>query len=186
MQDGRNAKPAMFGLSVLLLGIAFLAYYLIVLRYSQLWPGLFPFVERRTDLLWLLVGCAGSLLLFGLTILAPKRHYYMEELEVLINAFSLKTLLALFILNGFAEELLFRGALQVWLGILPATILFTVIHIGYFQKPLLLVNTFLIGLLLGFVFQESGSVWICALSHTFYNFTVTWLIKSGRINYCVH
>jgi membrane protease YdiL (CAAX protease family) len=66
---------------------------------------------------------------------------------------------------GISEELLFRGALQPRLGLLLATVLFTIGHLQY-GLTIATLEVFVIGLILGL---------ICNRTHT----TVTILIHAG-------
>ena len=183
-RDNKSIILSMFIMSALLLCVAFCAYYILVYRRYGAWEGLFPWLFNLENLLWLCVGCIGLtsiLLIFKRCV--PRNAYYIEAIEVLAKQYSLKLLSILFIWNAFSEELLFRGALQIRLGILPATILFTLIHFSYFSKPILLLNVFFTGLFLGFLYAWSDSLWICTFSHAFYNLFTVWLIKSGRMAY---
>lgn len=68
-------------------------------------------------------------------------------------------------LSGFCEELLFRGALQPMIGLIPASILFALAHpvSGWWLFALI------IGLLLGVLYSWSGSLWPCVLVHAVLN-----------------
>lgn len=50
---------------------------------------------------------------------------------------------------GFSEELLFRGVIQSFLGVIGTSILFTAIHFRYLKKIVLLTVTFITSLGLG-------------------------------------
>jgi membrane protease YdiL (CAAX protease family) len=67
-------------------------------------------------------------------------------------------------LAGIGEELLFRSALQPWIGIWAASVVFGVVHSGTARlreglslgKATYLVGTVVAGLLLGFLYQAAG------------------------------
>jgi hypothetical protein len=52
------------------------------------------------------------------------------ELAALVTELSAGQALSLALVSALAEELAFRGALQTWLGWLPAAILFGLAHLG--------------------------------------------------------
>ncbi|MBX7191353.1 MAG: CPBP family intramembrane metalloprotease [Sandaracinaceae bacterium] len=68
-------------------------------------------------------------------------------------------LVALAVASGSAEELLFRGALQPWLGLWVTSLLFGAVH--FVPSRALLPWTIwagVMGLLLGLVYQHTGSI----------------------------
>ena len=58
-----------------------------------------------------------------------------------------------------------------------AALLFTAMHFAYWKKPLVLVYTFVIGLVWGAFYAYVGSLVLCALVHAVYNLAVTAYIK---------
>ena len=108
---------------------------------------------------------------------------YDPNVRALSDMFSMKFLAIYFIPNAFYEELLFRGALQPWLGIVPAALIFALVHISYYKKPVLLVEAFVQGLILGAMFQITGSVWITTIAHAVFNSVQVWMIKKDVIEY---
>jgi uncharacterized protein len=75
--------------------------------------------------------------------------------------------LALGLAAGISEELLFRGAVQPKLGLLMATILFSIGHLQY-GLTVATAEIFLIGLVLGLV-RDRSSTTICIVIHATYN-----------------
>ncbi len=74
-------------------------------------------------------------------------------------------------LSGFGEEILFRGAIQPFIGLVPASILFGLVHLGPDGKP----NAWslaagLMGLILGYIYQQTSSLWLVATTHMIINF----------------
>lgn len=74
------------------------------------------------------------------------------------------------LLSSLGEEILFRGALQPTLGLIPASILFGLAHIGPDGKPgawsLWAAGA---GIVLGFTFQETGCLWPAIAAHFLVN-----------------
>lgn len=78
------------------------------------------------------LGCGGALL--GLWWLARRAFALGARLEdhfvALLRGIEPREAVALAALSSFAEELLFRGAVQGAWGLVPATVLFAVLHTG--------------------------------------------------------
>ncbi len=75
-------------------------------------------------------------------------------------------LLAIAVVAGIAEEMLFRGVVQTQLGLLPASILFGLVHfvtLGY------AVAATLMGIYIGLVFSISESLFAVILVHALYD-----------------
>ncbi|MEZ4220281.1 MAG: CPBP family intramembrane glutamic endopeptidase [Polyangiaceae bacterium] len=81
------------------------------------------------------------------------------ELRPLARGLSTSGIVALALLSALGEELVFRGLLAPWLGLVPQAILFGLVHqIRGPSRWVWVVWASLIGLLLGAVFQLSGSL----------------------------
>jgi membrane protease YdiL (CAAX protease family) len=83
------------------------------------------------------------------------------------NLITVGGALALGLSAGISEELLFRGAVQPRLGLLVATLLFTLGHLQY-GLTLATIEIFVIGLVLGLV-RNRASTTICIVIHASYN-----------------
>jgi membrane protease YdiL (CAAX protease family) len=79
-------------------------------------------------------------------------------------------IVAVALIPAFVEELFFRGALQktiknwsgnVVMSIVITAIIFSAFHFSYFG----FLSRMLLGILLGFIFEYSGSIWLCILMH---------------------
>lgn len=92
-----------------------------------------------------------------------------------------------FIMAGIAEEIVFRGLilqeinkrLAFWKANVITALLFLVIHYPFwiYNESFLNFGTHiyvvLLGLLFGFVYKKTGSLWSVVLLHAFHNFFVT-------------
>ncbi len=77
--------------------------------------------------------------------------------------------LALF--SGIGEEIFFRGALQPSLGLVPTSILFGLLHIGPDRRFLAWTPWALgMGLLLGAIYEATGSLYGCIVAHVAINY----------------
>lgn len=135
----------------------------------------------------LLAFLAGSVLLLGLQLLFHRyvsKDRLTEEINILlINTFSLPELTGIFFFGALTEETLFRGILQPVLGILTASLLFTLIHFRYLKKIFLILEVFLMGLILGLTYFLTGTVWIPVFCHFTVNILTAFLIKKGYLQY---
>ncbi|MEO1369769.1 MAG: CPBP family intramembrane glutamic endopeptidase [Acidobacteriota bacterium] len=116
-------------------------FYLALAILGILWVGhaageisLSLFVDPRGWWLDLLVGlCAGGALLFGWSLLRDHSRD-MRRVEAVmretIGALDGPQIIAVALMSGFAEELFFRGAMQMSWGWPWALILFGVLHTG--------------------------------------------------------
>lgn len=79
-------------------------------------------------------------------------------------------LVALGLASGLAEELFFRGALQPWAGWIPTSIVFGLVHVGPTRTLLpWTVWALAMGVLLGAIFEASGSLAGPVLAHVLVN-----------------
>jgi len=111
--------------------------------------------------------------------MTSKEQYAQRLTELLVQTDNVYQLLAnvvvIAILPAVAEEFMFRGALQpilgritrnMHLGIILSAILFSAIHLqffGFFPRMIL-------GIVFGYLFYWSGSLWIPILAHFSNNF----------------
>ncbi|MGI6449607.1 MAG: CPBP family intramembrane glutamic endopeptidase [Desulfitobacteriia bacterium] len=129
----------------------------------------------------------GSCLLLFLQLLfhkyLPQERLFDEINLLLLEKFSLPILALIFLGGAIAEELLFRGIVQNILGIWLASLLFTLIHFRYLRKIYILLEVYLMGIILGIIYQLTFSLWIPILSHFVINFLTACLIKKGYLEY---
>lgn len=92
---------------------------------------------------------------------------------------NILVLLLLAVTSGAGEEIIFRGALQPRLGILPVAILFTLSHVQYIATEGLLL-VFLLALLLGWMRKTVG-LWACLICHILYDSATAFPISSGMV-----
>jgi len=74
-----------------------------------------------------------------------------------------------FTLIPFTEETLFRGFLVPRIGIIPAALIFALLHSGYGSISEF-VAALVFGLLAGYVFKKTGSLYSTVLAHGLVNF----------------
>ncbi|WP_058303807.1 CPBP family intramembrane glutamic endopeptidase [Gorillibacterium timonense] len=78
---------------------------------------------------------------------------------------------------AFCEEILFRGAIQHWLGPYWTSILFAAIHVRYLQHWLMTGLVFSISYGLGWVYVHTGTLWTPVIAHFLIDFIMGCLIR---------
>ena len=181
----RKVTLLQFALIAVGVTIGFILHYFLVVRPNGAWIGLWPIAQSTIAWVWLIPGTIIPLLLVLLLFkLVPSMDYlYDENIRTLADLYSLAFMVPYFLINAFMEEIIFRGALQCTIGLLPTAILFTAVHVSYYKKPLMLAHVFLMGLIIGVLFLLTESLWICTIAHASYNWVLMWLIKTERIQY---
>jgi len=80
------------------------------------------------------LGVALGLVMVAGTRLATRRYFWAQQLHRdfrnLLGPLSHREILVLAVASAIGEELLFRGALQPWIGLWPQAIIFAALHVG--------------------------------------------------------
>lgn len=101
-----------------------------------------------------------------LPILRSLRRIVLTDIKELISSARLMDLFLISALAGFAEELLFRGIIQVKLGIVAASVIFGLFH---FISPAYVVIATIMGLYIGILFHLYESLLIPVELHFIYD-----------------
>lgn len=78
---------------------------------------------------------------------------------------------------AFCEEMLFRGAVQPWLGNVWTSFIFTVIHVRYLRHWLPAVTVFLVSFGLGYIYEQTGTLWTPIFAHFLIDFVLGCVLK---------
>ena len=150
------------GLLTLLVPLVFVA----ILYYFNATTFMIPVVIGKANV-WIQVfaGVAGGFLLSGITWLMGKWKYlddvnFNYTLRLGIFNFSLQEILFLSFCAGVGEEIVFRGMIQPWLGILTTSFMFIALH-GYMSysswpKVIFGLILFAVGTILGILGEHLG------------------------------
>lgn len=111
---------------------------------------------------------------FGLAIYYFVPSYHRTVLEIMMPIFERMNLLSiayLALLAGIGEEIFFRAFLQPLLGLFFTSIIFALLHCGL-KRDLFAYGlfAFVVSLVLGYIFNYSGSLFIPIASHFFIDF----------------
>lgn len=158
-------------LALLACGGSWLAFERLPFELPDPWLRLPPGLREGCSLL---IGAAfggvivlGSRLSVGRFQWARRLH---SEFRPIARQLSGVDILLLAALSGVAEELLFRGLLQPFVGLVPQAVLFGLVHQTRGQSRWIWATwAGVVGLGLGVVFQLTGSIWGPVLAHAMIN-----------------
>ncbi|MEW6065241.1 MAG: type II CAAX endopeptidase family protein [Bacillota bacterium] len=180
MQDKRLLLKAAFLSQVVILLTGLAALWFFYVRQGTRWESIF-----RLDNAGLVLGC-GTLLAAGLVIMqillvifVPHDKLLDDGTNKIFYTFSYPTLALLMSFGAFAEELLFRAAMQPGFGIVLTSVLFAVIHVRYLKKWILLLGTFVMSLALGWLYETTQNIWAPVWAHFLVNFVMICFGKNG-------
>lgn len=135
--------------------------------------------EVKNLILGLVMGIIAITLAFILILLSKSGVLVNSLLEPRFSL-SLVLYLILFILVGFAEELLSRGYIigameasnnNKWFAIMVSAVIFSLMHYGNNGFSLIpFLNIFLVGILFGVMYVKTKSIWLSTGFHITWNF----------------
>ncbi len=161
-------------------------FYGAATLFAFAYAGVFGFVDR----LWgeraptpraLLEALVAGLLIVALSRLAHSAFAFVRRatgtMRELLGPLGAREAVVLALFSGFAEELVFRGALWPHLGLWGTSALFAACHWAPIRSlrsyPLFVLG---VGLLLGWLRERSGSLWPPILLHVVVNaFNLAWI-----------
>ena len=99
---------------------------------------------------------------------------YIQQAAAIIGLNNFADFILAIIIMAFlpalCEEVLFRGGLQnyltratrkPWISIIIVSILFSLLHFSYYG----FLSRMFLGVVLGFIFEYSGRLWLCVIAH---------------------
>jgi len=154
------------------------AAFVLALFLARQWGmALFPLTEHL--LRDMLIGTAAAAIPFslfcftlsekaaGIPLLGSIRKTVGKEIKAVFASTTVVDICLISLWAGLAEELLFRGVIQARWGLLPASILFGVLH---FVTPAYALVAFVIGIYIGLVHHFFQSLLIPIQLHAIYDF----------------
>ncbi|MHB0885164.1 MAG: CPBP family intramembrane glutamic endopeptidase [Bacillota bacterium] len=186
----RQPRPERRAPNVVVIGVVSMVFFIVVgvllasiLRHESLLPRL------ALNGLGVALGLAGAAACF---VLAAAMYLAWPALRAISDAAAGKAVqvslaqvgwFGLFfsvILPAIGEEVLFRGALQPSIGLIPAALLFGLSHGGWGKSSWpYAVSAAISGLFIGLVFQQTGSLSASMISHLVFNIAVSACMAKG-------
>lgn len=78
---------------------------------------------------------------------------------------------------AISEEMLFRGLLQTTFGLIPASIIFAVVHVRYLKKPVLLLVVVAMSFYLGYTYYVTNNLFVPIMIHFLIDFILGLYIR---------
>ncbi|RAT95127.1 CPBP family intramembrane glutamic endopeptidase [Brevibacillus sp. Leaf182] len=124
------------------------------------WPG-------WNAVLWAVFVAAGIIIAsIAMDRYLPKRWQDDGSInEKVFGAMLPSTTILVCMIVGVAEEWLFRGVIQSLTGNFWSSLIFTLIHIRYLKKPLMVISVFGTSWILGLLFSHYQSLWPSIVAH---------------------
>nr|GGG65044.1 CAAX amino protease [Virgibacillus oceani] len=108
----------------------------------------------------------------------PKRYYDDGGINVkLFKNRSVLDICFIALIVAVSEELLFRGVLQTSFGYIAASVVFTLVHIRYLTKPVLLISVLFVSFYIGYMFELTGNLICSVASHFIVDFLLGLVIR---------
>lgn len=109
----------------------------------------------------------------GIILVSIAMDYYLPKRwqddgsinEKVFGSMSALTTVLVCMVVGVGEEWLFRGVIQSLTGNFWSSLIFTLIHVRYLKKPLMVISVFGTSWLLGLLFDYSQSLWPSIVAH---------------------
>ncbi|MEW6096838.1 MAG: CPBP family intramembrane glutamic endopeptidase [bacterium] len=145
------------------------------------------FIPKLNLWLELMIGI-GLGLFFSVTIffivrrIATFRDLFDWIVEVIFGPLNYLGIFYVSCIAGISEELFFRGGLQPLIGIIPTSVIFGLLHMGFYKKLLPYgLYAFGLSLVFGYLFLIIGDLYACILCHFMINFALGVLWKGRGI-----
>lgn len=97
--------------------------------------------------------------------------------EKIFDQQSIGTIFWITLWIALSEEMLFRGLLQTTFGLVPASIIFAVVHVRYLKKPVLLIVVVLMSFYLGYTYYVTNNLLVPITIHFIIDFLLGLYIR---------
>ncbi len=164
-----------------LLLIGLLSAYFFIVGDERGWGDFFA-LPRPLSYLWIGLGGGIAIILLELLLnkVLPQDEFDDGGInEKIFRNLSFVHIFFVTFLVAFTEEVLFRGVIQEFLGLWWASIVFTIIHVRYLKKWMMVLVVFFISLAFGWLYQLTGSLWTPIIAHFFVDFVLGLFIRLG-------
>ena len=147
---------------------AFIHYYRLPLALGGGWNAVKP--QRGQFILLCLVGVLEILVFESFAVLTGARQNLNTSLPHILSAIIVAPIVEEMFYRHVLLRLFLRTYRSPLLAILYSAILFTMLHSGQIMmRPILIVPYLTSGIVLGYLYYKSNSIWFCILMHSLTN-----------------
>ncbi len=125
-------------------------------------------------------GCAALVLFVDFLLIqyAPEQWYDDGGInEKLFRSRAVPHIFIMTMVIAFCEELLFRGVIQTHVGLFFASIIFSLLHIRYWRKWLLLLAVVSLSFWIGLIYEWTSNLWVTIFAHFLIDFILALHIR---------
>ena len=116
---------------------------------------------------------------FGIGVFEQATHINLPtNVNIVFSGMPLYLYLFTFLVAPFNEEMLFRGFLVPRIGIIGSSLMFAILHFGYGSISEL-IAAFIFGLIAGYAFKKTRSLYVSILGHALVNLLTLALLLLG-------
>ena len=129
-------------------------------------------------------GSAIVIILFELVLEKILPKHLLDDGGINERVFENRSFFHIFIMAciiSFSEELLFRGVIQTSFGIIPASIIFALIHIRYLRKFVLFLITVSLSFYLGWLYLLTGNLLVPIFTHFVIDFGLGAILRFRKL-----
>ncbi|NEU31097.1 CPBP family intramembrane metalloprotease [bacterium LRH843] len=130
-------------------------------------------------------GAAAAVVFFQLLLRKYVPESWLDDgglNERIFKQLSIPEIFGVCLLVSISEELLFRAVLQTAIGLVPASLIFALIHFRYLRKPVLFFSIIFASFLLGVIFQWTGNILVTMMMHFLVNTVLGCFIRMTMSN----
>ena len=146
---------------------AFIHYYRLPLALGGGWNAVKP--QRGQFILLCLVGVFDILVFESFAVLTGARQNLNTSLPHILSAIIVAPIVEEMFYRHVLLRLFLRTYRSPLLAILYSAILFTMLHSFILIRPILIVPYLTSGIVLGYLYYKSNSIWFCILMHSLAN-----------------
>ena len=146
---------------------AFIYYYRLPLALGGGWNAVKP--QRGQFILLCLVGVLDILFFESFAVLTGARQGLDTNLPHMLSAIIVAPIVEEMFYRHVLLRLFLRTYRSPLLAILYSAILFTMLHSFILIRPILIVPYLTSGIVLGYLYYKSNSIWFCILMHSLAN-----------------
>lgn len=179
--DSRTLALNVYISQAILFVVALIGLYFFYIRPGANWVGIF-LLPSWTDVFF--YGTLAALLVIAVEVILiiwlPPDIFDDGGLnEILFRDLSVWHIALVCLVVAVAEEFLFRAVMQPELGVWWTSIIFTLVHVRYLKKWVMVSVVFLISVLFGWLFAQTNTVWSVVWAHFLVDFTLGCFVKKG-------